>query len=75
MGNQTVFFSTAWEISPPPIMARTPRSCNTTNNISITLEQTGPPIPKVIPKCMVINARSLAKPDAAVSLNVELCTK
>ena len=55
-------------------MARTPRSCNTTNNISITLEQTGPPIPKVIPKCMVINARSLAKPDAAVSLNVELCT-
>ena len=23
---------------------------------------------------MVINARSLAKPDAAVSLNVELCT-
>ena len=28
--------------------------------------------PKIIPKCMVINARSLAKPDAASALHAEL---
>lgn len=35
-------------------------------------DKPGPSAPKIIPKCMVINARSLAKPDAASALNTEL---
>lgn len=31
-----------------------------------------PSAPKIIPKCMVINARSLAKPEAALALHIEL---
>ena len=44
------------------------------NLITIKPLQNGPPAPKLIPKCMVINARSLAKPQAASALNTELST-
>ena len=40
----------------------------------------GPPPTKAIPKCLVINARSLAKPDALsalyteiISINIDIC--
>ena len=45
-----------------------------TNLITIKPLKNGPPAPKLIPKCMVINARSLAKPQAASALNTELST-
>ena len=32
----------------------------------------GPPSDKLIPKCLVLNARSLVKPDAASALCTEL---
>ena len=32
----------------------------------------GPTAPKIVPKCMVLNARCLAKPDAAPTLYAEL---
>ena len=35
-------------------------------------DKPGPSAPKIVPKCMVINARSLAKPDAASALHAEL---
>lgn len=34
------------------------------NLISITISKTGPHLDKVIPKCLIIYARSMAKPDA-----------
>ncbi len=36
--------------------------------------KTWPPLAKVIPKCLVLNARSLAKPDAASALCTEVIT-
>ena len=39
--------------------------------ISVKIERT-PTTPKVVPKCMVINARSLVKADAAPALYAEL---
>lgn len=44
------------------------------NLIQVNISKPGPPAPKIIPKCLVINARSLAKPDAASALNAELST-
>lgn len=35
-------------------------------------DKQGPTSPKIVPKCMVLNARSLAKPDAASALYAEL---
>ena len=42
------------------------------NLIAINPTKNGPPAPKIIPKCMVINTRSLAKPQAASALSIEL---
>ena len=44
------------------------------NLIAIKPTRNGPPTQKIIPKCMVINARSLAKPQAVSALDVELST-
>ena len=44
---------------------------NTRNLVTINLKR-GPPPTKVIPKCLVINARSLAKPDAPSALYTEM---
>ena len=47
--------------------------------MTISLKR-GPPSTKAIPKCLVINARSLAKPDAPsalytgmISTNIDIC--
>ena len=45
-----------------------------TNLIAIKRTRNGPPAQKIIPKCMVINARSFAKPQSASALDVELST-
>ena len=45
-----------------------------TNLIAIKPTRNGPPAQKIMPKCMVINARSLAKPQAASELDAELST-
>ena len=42
------------------------------NLIAINPTKNGPPAPKIIPKCMVINTRSLAKPQIASALSIEL---
>ena len=47
---------------------------NADNLITVKLSKPGPLVSKIIPKCLVINARSLAKPDAASALNVEIST-
>ena len=44
---------------------------NTRNLVTINLKR-GPPPTKAIPKCLVINARSLAKPDAPSALYTEM---
>ena len=44
------------------------------NLIAIKPTRNGPPAQTIIPKCMVINACSLAKPQAASALDVELST-
>ena len=31
-----------------------------------------PTSPRIVPKCMILDARSLAKPDAALALDAEL---
>ena len=51
------------------------RGVNTSNLITIPTVKSGPTARKNIPKCMVINARSLAKPDAAPALYAELHSK
>ena len=43
-----------------------------TNLNAINPTKNGPPAPKIIPKCMVINTRSLFKPQAAFALSIEL---
>ena len=40
--------------------------------LSIVKINKGPTAPKIVPKCMVLNARCLAKPDAAPALYAEL---
>ena len=47
---------------------------NTTNLIRIPITSS-PSKPKIIPKCLVMNARSLAKPDALPALHCELKTQ
>ena len=47
---------------------------NADNLITVKLSKPGPPAPKIIPKCLVINARSLAKLCAASALNGEIST-
>lgn len=49
-----------------------PRNVN--NLITMKISKPGPTLPRIIPSCMVINARSLVKPDAAAALYTELCT-
>ena len=48
-----------------------PRNVN--NLITMKISKRGPTLPRIIPSCMVINARSLVKPDAAAALYTELC--
>jgi hypothetical protein len=48
------------------------RRRNVCNLISVNVSKPGPPSAKVIPKCLVLNARSLAKPDAASALCTEI---
>ena len=48
------------------------RGSNSSNLKTIKILKTGPPQPKIIPKCMVINTRSLVKPDALPALTAEL---
>ncbi len=50
------------------------RRRNVCNLISVNVSKPGPPLAKVIPKCLVLNARSLAKPDAASALCTEVIT-
>ena len=47
---------------------------NTTNLIRIPITSS-PSQPKIIPKCLVMNARSLGKPDALPALHCELKTQ
>ena len=54
--------------------------CYANNLISVKISKPSLNHPKIIPSCMVINARSLVKPDAAVALytklhtnNIDLC--
>ena len=43
--------------------------------LSIVKINKGPTAPKIVPKCIVLNARCLAKPDAAPTLYAELSNK
>ena len=45
-----------------------------TNLIQVKILKPGPPVSTIIPKCLAINARSIAEPDAAPALNAELTT-
>lgn len=52
------------------------RNLNNLNNlITVKISKPSPTPPMFIPKYMVINARSLVKPDAAPALYDELCSK
>ena len=42
------------------------------NFITVNISKPGPPISKAVPKCLVMNARSLVKLDAPSALNTEL---
>ena len=53
---------------------RNTRGRNAHNLIPIRLSKSGPSPAKVTPKCLVLNARSLVKPDAASSLCTEVTT-
>ncbi len=44
------------------------------NRQLVSISKQGPPVCKITPKCLVINARSIAKPDAASALIAELST-
>ncbi len=44
------------------------------NRQLVSISKPGPPVSKITPKCLVINARSIAKPNAASVLNAELST-
>ena len=48
---------------------------NPSNLIAIKISKSGPPKRQIIPSCMVINARSVAKADAAPALHAELHSK
>ena len=50
------------------------RRRNVHNLIPISVLKPGPPSAKLIPKCLVLNARSLVKPDAASALCTEVTT-
>ena len=43
-----------------------------TNLIQVKILRPAPPVSTIIPKCLVNNARSIAKPDASPALNAEL---
>ena len=45
---------------------------NLNNLINVCVSKPGPPKCRTIPTCIVINARSLAKPDASPALYLEL---
>ena len=49
-----------------------PRNLN--NLVTIHVRKPGPPLSRSIPTCILINARSLAKPEACPSLYLELNT-
>lgn len=51
-----------------------PNPRNLNNLVTINTTKSGPTLPKITPTCMVINARSLVKPDAAISLSTDLYT-
>ena len=59
---------------PLPGKKRIANSNRNTNLIQVKILKPGPPVSTIIPKCLVINARSIAKPDAAPALNAELIT-
>ena len=59
---------------PLPGKKRIANSKRNTNLIQVKILKPGPPVSTIIPKCFVINARSIAKPDAAPALNAELIT-
>ena len=59
---------------PLPGKKRIANSKRNTNLIQVKILKPGPPVSTIIPKCLVINARSIAKPDAAPALNAELIT-
>ena len=40
--------------------------------ITVNISKPGPPVSKAVPECLVMNARSLVKPDAPSALNTEL---
>lgn len=47
---------------------------NVNNLIQVKISKPGPTPPKRVPSCMAVNARSLAKPDAASALSTEMRT-
>ena len=59
---------------PLPGKKRIANSKRNTNLIQVKILEPGPPVSTIIPKCLVIKARSSAKPDAAPALNAELIT-
>ena len=59
---------------PLPGEKRIANSKRNTNLIQVKILKPGPPVSTITLKCLVINARSIAKPDAAPTLNVELIT-
>ena len=59
---------------PLPGKKRIVNSKRNTNFIQVKILKPGPPVSTIVPKCLVINARSIAKPDAAPALNAELIT-
>ena len=58
-------------ISPRNHINKQNRRCSR-NLIPVKISKPGPPISKAVPKCLIINARSLVKPDAPSALNMEL---
>ncbi|EDO37962.1 predicted protein [Nematostella vectensis] len=48
------------------------RKTTRTQTLSLIKPSSGPTARRIVPKCMVLNARSLAKPDAAPALYAEL---
>ena len=59
---------------PLPGKKRIANSKRNTNLIQVKILKSSPPVSTIIPKCLVINARSIAEPDAVPALNAELIT-
>ena len=50
------------------------QSISTGNLIQVKILRSGSPVSKITPRCLIINARSVAKPDVASALNAEIGT-